>query len=114
MYASDISSELCLLGFDLFRDKAKATAKFIQADISDTAFAVATLECAHRHHYRFPVPSSLLSGTADRDNFPDPVPPTCPGTSSRNETSRQWGQMYFHSAETFGARSRVRQEVDGK
>ena len=37
MYASHISSELWELGFDLFRDKAKMTAQFIQTNIFDTA-----------------------------------------------------------------------------
>lgn len=35
MYASDISGELWELGFDLFKDRGRMLAKFIQADILD-------------------------------------------------------------------------------
>lgn len=109
MYASDISPELWELGFDLFRDKARMTAKFIEADILDTASQLRQLNgrmdiiiaCQFLHLFSweqqivamkrivgFSRPGSILIGYQRAQ-------------VQAQEISRKWGRMYYHTAETF-------------
>ena len=111
MYASDISAELWELGFELFRDRHKmgASAKFIKADILDTASDLSQLNgrmdiiiaCQFLHLFdwekqieavkrivRFSRPHSILVGYQRAQVQP-------------REVERPWGRMYFHNEETF-------------
>ena len=109
MYACDISSELWDLGFELFNDREKMDAKFIQADIFDTGSGLEQLKglidivvanqflhlfdwerqvSAMKRIVEFSKPGSILIGYQRAQ-----VPP--------KEMERPWGKMYFHDQETF-------------
>ena len=109
MYGSDISKELWDLGFELFNDRDKMAAKFIQANILDTGSGLAQLEgivdviIANQFIHLFDwegqaavlkkvvelsKPGSILIGYQRAQ-----VPP--------RELERQWGNMYFHDHKTY-------------
>lgn len=109
LYASDISRELWDLGFELFKDRDKMVAKFIQADILDTGSGLGQLTgmfdviIANQFFHLFDwegqvsvmkrivelsKPGTILIGYQRAQ-----VPP--------RELERQWGKMYFHDDETY-------------
>ncbi len=109
MYASDISSELWYLGFDLFNDREKMVAKFIQADIFDIDSSLRHLhghidiiivnQFLHLFNWEGQVaamkiivklskPGSILVGY-QRAQEPS------------KEIQRPWGAMYLHDHNTF-------------
>lgn len=109
MYATDINAELWNLGFDLFRDKDKMKAKFIQADIFDCTSDLQQwngqmdimIACQFLHLFDwerqvmamkrivgFSRPGSILIGYQRAQ-------------VQAGELLRTWGAMYFHNEETF-------------
>ena len=109
MYGSDISRELWDLGFELFNDRDKMMAKFIQANILDTGSGLGQLEgmvdviIANQFIHLFDwegqvavlkkivelsKPGTILIGYQRAQ-----VPP--------RELKRQWGNMYFHDHESY-------------
>lgn len=109
MYASDISRELWELGFELFNDRGRMMAKFIQASILDAGSDLGQLkgmtdviianQFIHLFDWEGQVsvikrivelskPGTVLIGYQRAQ-----VPP--------EELQRPWGNMYFHDQETF-------------
>ena len=109
MYATDISVELWDLGFDLFRDKDKLEATFIQADFLDSKSDLQRLNgltdiiiaCQFLHLFdwerqvvgmkrivELSRPGSVLIGYQRAQ-------------VEAQELPRPWGAMYFHNEETF-------------
>lgn len=109
MYASDISRELWDLGFELFNDRDKMVAKFIQANILEIDNALGQLNgmvdivIANQFIHLFDWEGQLLvlkrivqlskPGSTLIGYQRAQVPPM--------EFERQWGKMYFHDNETF-------------
>ncbi len=109
MYASDISSELWDLGFELFKDRHKMASNFIQANILETDPSLEHLtgmvdiiianQFIHLFDWEGQVsvlktivqlskPGSILIGYQRAQ-----VPP--------REIERPWGKMFFHDDETY-------------
>ena len=109
MYAVDINAELWKLGFELFRDKEKMKATFLQADIFGQSSDLQQLDhrmdiifaCQFLHLFDwnqqviaikrivgFSRPGSVLLGFQRAQ-------------VEAREIERQWGTMYFHNEETF-------------
>lgn len=109
MYASDISRELWDLGFELFNDRDKMAAKFIQANILHAGSGLGQLKgmvdiiIANQFMHLFDweeqrvvmkrvVELSKL-GTILIGYQRAQVPP--------RELERQWGNMFYHDEETY-------------
>lgn len=109
MYASDISGELWQLGFELFNDREKMVAEFIQADIFDTHSSLEKLSgridiiivnqflhlfdwegqiAAMKTIVKLSKPGSIVVGY-QRAQVPS------------QEVRRPWGTMYLHDPKTF-------------
>ena len=109
MYASDINSQLWNLGFELFKDREKMLAKFIQADIFDANSSLAQLDgridiiianqffhlfdwegqvAAMKKVVGFSKPGSVLIGYQRAQTPP-------------REIETPWGRMYFHDDKTY-------------
>lgn len=109
MFASDISGELWDLGFELFNDRDKMVAKFIQANVLDTGSGLGQLKgmvdviIANQfiHLFDWEGQVSVMKkivelskpGTILIRYQRAQVPP--------RELERQWGNMYFHDDESF-------------
>lgn len=109
MYASDISGELWQLGFDLFNDREKMVANFVEADIFDTDSGLEKLSgridiiianqflhlfdwegqiAAMKAIVKLSKPGSIVIGY-QRAQVP------------AQEIRRPWGTMYLHDLDTF-------------
>ena len=109
MYASDISRELWDLGFELFNDRDKMTATFVEANVLDGVSGLKKVKASfdviianqfiHMFDWEGQVsvvkkvvelskPGTMLIGYQRAQ-----VPPV--------EMERRWGNMYFHNHETF-------------
>ena len=109
MYASDIKEELWQLGFELFRDREKMRAKFVQADIFDPDSDLVHLsgqmdiiiasQFLHLWDWKKQVlafkkvvelsrPGSILVGSQR-------------GQVRAQEVRRPWGKLFFHNLETY-------------
>ena len=109
MYASDINSELWNLGFDLFKDRDRMLATFIQADILDPDSGLKQLRgmvdvlIANQFLHLFDWEQQVLAikrivelskpGTLVVGYQRAQIPP--------RQFARPWGNMYFHDQDSF-------------
>ncbi|KAL6714196.1 hypothetical protein ACLMJK_008691 [Lecanora helva] len=117
MYASDISEHLWELGFDLFQDRDRMHARFIQADILDPTSGLKQLNgkvdivlanqflhlfdwerqmIAMRNIVQLSKPGSLIVGHQRGQETPLVI-------------KRSWGNMYIHNEDSW---RRIWQEVN--
>ena len=109
MYASDLKEELWQLGFELFRDREKMCAKFVQADIFDPDSDLVRLSgqmdiiIASQFLHLFDWKKQVLA-------MKKVVELSRPGSTligyqrgqvRAQEVMRPWGRMFFHDLETY-------------
>ena len=109
MYATDIQRELWELGFEMFRDREKMHATFIQADVFDPCSNLARLDgqvdiilaCQFLHLFNWEGQMTAMKRIA-RLSRPDClVVGYQRGQVLAQECVRPWGTMYLHNVETF-------------
>ena len=109
MYASDISHELWNLGFELFRDRDKMKAVFIEGDFLRLDSELCQLNgqidiiisCQFLHLFDWDKQVVAIKRIIELSRPGSVVIGYQRAQLQAQEIARPWGQMYFHNAETF-------------
>ena len=110
MYASDLKEELWRLGFELFRDREKMCAKFIQADIFDPnsdlvpLYGQMDIIIASQFLHLFDWERQVLAikRVVDLSKVGSVLVGYQRGQVQAQEVMRPWGRMFIHDLATYG------------
>ena len=109
MYATDVNKELWDLGFELFKDREKMHATFIQADVFDLHSNLARLDgcvdiilaCQFLHLFDWESQLTAMKRIVRLSRPGCIVVGYQRGQVQAQECVRPWGTMYLHNIETF-------------
>ncbi len=123
MYATDIRAELWNLGYDLYRDKGKMRATFVQGDIFDRNSDLQLLNgqmdiiiaCQFLHLFDWDKQVIAAKRIVELSRPGSVLVGFQRAQVRAQELMRPWGPMYFHNAETFKKMwSQVEDETETK
>lgn len=111
MYASDLSRELWDIGFDLFRDRDRMKARFIQADIFDQNSELVDfkgrfdiiLVCQFLHLFSLQQQLEAIKKIIGFSKAGTVLIGYQIGRVEAIEESRPWGIMFYHNVQSFQA-----------
>lgn len=109
MYASDLNSELWNIGFDLFRDRQRMKARFIQSDIFDRASELGDLKakidifivCQFLHLFSWEKQFEAVKRIVEMSRPGSQLIGYQMGRLKAEESHTRWNTMFFHNVETF-------------
>ena len=111
MYASDIDPELWNLGLELFRDKDKMHAQFVEADIFDTTASSGLhalqgkmdiiIACQFLHLFNWDGQVKAMKRIVDLSRPGTVLIGHQQGQVEAREIEIKWARMYCHDVESF-------------
>ena len=121
MYASDIKAELWELGFELFQDRDRMDAQFIQADIFDPHSNLRQLDgevdvilaCQFLHLFNWEQQVTAIERIIGFSRLGTLVVGYQRAREKSLEVSKPWGDMFIHDMDSFNKIWRYAEEKTG-